>query len=194
MSIHILRLPDVGEGVAEAELVAWHVAAGDTVTSDTVVAEVLTDKATVEITSPRAGTIQRILVPDGTKVPVGTVIVVIGDGGAAPAPATTNGTAASKSPVFATAAVPSPSAVRIAALSAQSIRASTFADTVASAMLRPHIFRDATGASVGGDATGASVGGRHRRRRRDRAGAKRAANEPEKKAEAAHYFSARISP
>lgn len=53
----IVRLPDVGEGVAEAELVAWHVGVGDTVTSDTVVAEVLTDKATVEIYAPVAGTV-----------------------------------------------------------------------------------------------------------------------------------------
>ena len=49
------RLPDVGEGVAEAELVSWQVAVGDAVHPDSVLAEVLTDKATVEIYSPVAG-------------------------------------------------------------------------------------------------------------------------------------------
>src|SRR5205814_872830 len=82
------KLPDIGEGLTEGEVTKWLVKEGDVVAADQPMVEVLTDKATVEITSPRAGTIQKIMVPDGTKVPVGTVIVVIGDGaggGAAPA-------------------------------------------------------------------------------------------------------------
>ena len=52
MGEHVIKLPDVGEGVAEAELVEWHVKVGDLVREDTVLAAVMTDKATVEIPSP----------------------------------------------------------------------------------------------------------------------------------------------
>ena len=55
MGEHIIKLPDVGEGVAEAELVEWHVKVGDIVREDQVLAAVMTDKATVEIPSPVAG-------------------------------------------------------------------------------------------------------------------------------------------
>lgn len=77
MSIHIVRLPDVGEGIAEAELVAWHVAVGDTVTSDTVVAEVLTDKATVEIYAPVAGTVADLHGEAGDVLAVGSDLIAI---------------------------------------------------------------------------------------------------------------------
>lgn len=83
MSIHILRLPDVGEGIAEAELVAWHVAAGDTVTSDTVVAEVLTDKATVEIYAPVAGTVATLHGEPGDVLAIGSDFIAIETGDAA---------------------------------------------------------------------------------------------------------------
>jgi len=87
MSIHILRLPDVGEGVAEAELVAWHVAAGDTVTSDTVVAEVLTDKATVEIYAPVAGVVATLHGEPGDVLAIGSDFIAIETGdGTGPAP------------------------------------------------------------------------------------------------------------
>ncbi len=77
MSVHIVRLPDVGEGVAEAELVAWHVAVGDTVTSDTVVAEVLTDKSTVEIYAPVAGRIAELHGEAGDVLAVGSDFIAI---------------------------------------------------------------------------------------------------------------------
>src|SRR5690606_10263381 len=57
MGRYVFKLPDVGEGTAEAELVGWHVQVGDTVAEDQVVADVMTDKATVEITSPVAGVV-----------------------------------------------------------------------------------------------------------------------------------------
>jgi 2-oxoisovalerate dehydrogenase E2 component (dihydrolipoyl transacylase) len=63
VSKHIFKLPDIGEGTAEAELVAWHVAVGDVVEEDQPVADVMTDKATVEITAPVSG---KILVLHGT--------------------------------------------------------------------------------------------------------------------------------
>ena len=57
MGRYVFKLPDVGEGTAEAELVAWHVAVGDRVEEDQIVADVMTDKATVELTSPVAGVV-----------------------------------------------------------------------------------------------------------------------------------------
>ncbi len=71
------RLPDIGEGVAEAEIVKWLVREGDVVAEDQPLVEVLTDKATVEIPSPRAGTIARLGAAEGVVVPVGTVLVTI---------------------------------------------------------------------------------------------------------------------
>jgi 2-oxoisovalerate dehydrogenase E2 component (dihydrolipoyl transacylase) len=55
MGTYIIKTPDIGEGIAEVELVAWHVKEGDTVVADQVLADVMTDKATVEIPSPVAG-------------------------------------------------------------------------------------------------------------------------------------------
>src|SRR5689334_9085756 len=101
------KLPDIGEGLTEGEITKWLVKEGDAVGADQPMVEVLTDKATVEITSPRAGTIQKILVPDGTKVPVGTVIVVIGDGAAGKAPA---GGAPAAKPAAGHAPAPAPAA------------------------------------------------------------------------------------
>ncbi len=69
------RLPDVGEGVAEGELVSWLVDEGDTVVEDQPVAEVETDKALVEVPSPYNGTVAELLVAEGEIVPVGTVII-----------------------------------------------------------------------------------------------------------------------
>lgn len=57
MGTHVIKMPDIGEGIAEVELVEWHVQVGDSVNEDQVLAEVMTDKATVEIPSPVAGRI-----------------------------------------------------------------------------------------------------------------------------------------
>jgi len=80
------KLPDIGEGIAEGEIVKWHVAVGDQVAEHQTVVEVMTDKATVEIPSPQAGTIQSIDAAEGDVVPVGDVIFVLGTGGAPAAP------------------------------------------------------------------------------------------------------------
>ena len=77
------KLPDVGEGVAEGELVKWLVREGETVSEDQPLVEVMTDKATVEIPSPRSGTILKIMAQEGDMVPVGAVMVVIGEEGEA---------------------------------------------------------------------------------------------------------------
>ncbi|WP_338726871.1 dihydrolipoamide acetyltransferase family protein [Haladaptatus sp. DJG-WS-42] len=69
------KLPDVGEGLTEAEIVSWLVSEGDTVTEDMPVAEAETDKAVVEIPSPVNGTVREILADAGEMVPVGNVII-----------------------------------------------------------------------------------------------------------------------
>ena len=71
----VFKLPDVGEGTAEAELVAWHVAVGDTVSEDQLLAEVMTDKATVELTSPVAGTVAALHGEPGQQLAVGGLLV-----------------------------------------------------------------------------------------------------------------------
>jgi pyruvate dehydrogenase E2 component (dihydrolipoamide acetyltransferase) len=73
------KLPDLGEGLTEGEISRWLVAEGQEVAEDDPLVEILTDKTTVEIPSPTAGTVSRLLAQEGEVVPVGTVIVVIGD-------------------------------------------------------------------------------------------------------------------
>jgi pyruvate dehydrogenase E2 component (dihydrolipoamide acetyltransferase) len=72
------RMPDLGEGVAEGEIVRWLVAPGQEVAEDELLCEIQTDKATVEIPSPAAGVVSRILAEEGSVVPVGDLLVVIG--------------------------------------------------------------------------------------------------------------------
>jgi pyruvate dehydrogenase E2 component (dihydrolipoamide acetyltransferase) len=74
------RLPDIGEGVMEGEIVAWHVREGDPVGEDQVMVEVMTDKATVTIGAPKAGKIAELRAQVGTTVKVGDVLVVIQTG------------------------------------------------------------------------------------------------------------------
>jgi 2-oxoisovalerate dehydrogenase E2 component (dihydrolipoyl transacylase) len=86
MSQYGVKLPDVGEGVAEAELVAWLVAVGDRVTTASVLAEVLTDKATVEISSPVDGVVLELLGRPGDVLAVGGAFVTIELDGSDPNP------------------------------------------------------------------------------------------------------------
>ena len=76
------KLPDLGEGLTEGEVARWLVAEGDEIAEDQPLVEIQTDKTTVEIPSPAAGTVTRILVAEGEIAPVGAVLVVIGDGDA----------------------------------------------------------------------------------------------------------------
>lgn len=73
------KLPDLGEGLTEGEVARWLVAEGQEVAEDDPLVEIATDKTTVEIPSPAAGTVTRILVAEGEVVPVGTVLIVIGE-------------------------------------------------------------------------------------------------------------------
>jgi pyruvate/2-oxoglutarate dehydrogenase complex dihydrolipoamide acyltransferase (E2) component len=78
------KLPDLGEGLTEGEIARWLVSEGQEIAEDDPLVEIQTDKTTVEIPSPAAGVVSRILVAEGDVVPVGTVLVVIGEDGAAP--------------------------------------------------------------------------------------------------------------
>src|SRR5712691_4440090 len=75
------KLPDLGEGLTEGEVARWLVKEGQEVAEDDPLVEIQTDKTTVEIPSPAAGRVAQILVAEGAVVPVGTVLVVIGDDG-----------------------------------------------------------------------------------------------------------------
>src|SRR5687767_7521786 len=77
------KLPDLGEGLTEGEIGRWLVSVGQEVAEDDPLVEIQTDKTTVEIPSPAAGVVSQILAEEGAVVPVGTVIVVIGDDGSA---------------------------------------------------------------------------------------------------------------
>ena len=79
------RLPDLGEGLTEGEIARWLVREGQEIAEDDPLVEIQTDKTTVEVPSPAAGVVSKILVEEGAVVPVGTVLVVIGGDGAASA-------------------------------------------------------------------------------------------------------------
>ena len=90
MAERIIKLPDVGEGIAEAELVEWHVKVGDIVREDDLIAAVMTDKATVEIPSPVEGEVTWVGAEIGDTVAIGSALVklkVSGDGAATEASA-----------------------------------------------------------------------------------------------------------
>lgn len=77
MARFTFRLPDIGEGISEAEIVAWHVKLGDRVEEDQSVADMMTDKATVEMESPVSGTIVELAGEVGDQVPIGSALMVI---------------------------------------------------------------------------------------------------------------------
>ncbi|HEX9946537.1 MAG TPA: dihydrolipoamide acetyltransferase family protein [Allosphingosinicella sp.] len=83
------KLPDIGEGIAEAEIVAWHIKIGDSVKEDQQLADMMTDKATVEMESPVAGKVLELAGEVGDQIPIGSVLVVIetqGEGGGSGSP------------------------------------------------------------------------------------------------------------
>jgi pyruvate dehydrogenase E2 component (dihydrolipoamide acetyltransferase) len=100
------RLPDIGEGVVEGEIIKWLVNEGDTLREDQPMVEVMTDKATVEIPSPKAGRVAKLMVPAGQLCAVGQVMVVIETAGSAAAHAAPAAPAVSQvAPASAPAAV-----------------------------------------------------------------------------------------
>ncbi|MET3712121.1 2-oxoisovalerate dehydrogenase E2 component (dihydrolipoyl transacylase) [Sphingomonas trueperi] len=89
MARFTFRLPDIGEGIAEAEIVAWHVKIGDRVEEDQQVADMMTDKATVEMESPVSGVVVELAGEVGDQVPIGSALMVIEVEGEAEAEAET---------------------------------------------------------------------------------------------------------
>jgi 2-oxoisovalerate dehydrogenase E2 component (dihydrolipoyl transacylase) len=110
--VHVIKVPDVGEGVAEVELVAWHVQFGDQVAEDQVLADVMTDKASVEIPSPVAGRVVALGGEVGQTLAVGSELmrIEIGAAGAASPPPPRPVTAAPAPASIAAAAAPRPAA------------------------------------------------------------------------------------
>ena len=87
MARYEFKLPDIGEGIAEAEIVAWHVKIGDMVKEDQQLADMMTDKATVEMESPVAGRVVEVAGEVGDQIPIGSVLVVFETEADAPAAA-----------------------------------------------------------------------------------------------------------
>ncbi|MGP1614124.1 MAG: biotin/lipoyl-containing protein, partial [Pollutimonas bauzanensis] len=98
MGTHIIKMPDIGEGIAEVELVEWHVQPGDSVVEDQLLADVMTDKATVQVPSPVHGKVVSLGGAVGEVMAVGSELIrleVEGAGNAAAAPATARSAPAS---------------------------------------------------------------------------------------------------
>jgi 2-oxoisovalerate dehydrogenase E2 component (dihydrolipoyl transacylase) len=113
MGIHVIKMPDLGEGIAEVEVVEWRVKPGDAVVEDQVLADVMTDKATVEIPSPVHGTVQSLGCAIGEALSVGAALITLeveGEGNEASikAPPASRQQAASPAPAPKPAPAPEP--------------------------------------------------------------------------------------
>ena len=110
MARFTFRLPDIGEGISEAEIIAWHVQLGDRVEEDQSVADMMTDKATVEMESPVSGTVVELAGEVGDQVPIGSALMVIEtDAAEEPAsPATEEAVLEAENPGVEEAQSPSP--------------------------------------------------------------------------------------
>lgn len=131
MSVHIIKMPDLGEGIAEVELVAWHVQPGDQVTEDQPLADVMTEKATVEIPSPVVGKVLALGAEVGKVLAVGAELIRIEteDGAGAPVAAQEASDAAETAEGALSRAAPS----QAQALSASADAAGAPADAISAA-------------------------------------------------------------
>lgn len=85
MTDHVIKMPDIGEGIAEVEIVEWHVAVGESVTEDQILADVMTDKASVQIPSPIFGTVKTLGGQPGDILAVGSPLITLSEEGQAAA-------------------------------------------------------------------------------------------------------------
>jgi 2-oxoisovalerate dehydrogenase E2 component (dihydrolipoyl transacylase) len=142
MAEHVIKVPDIGEGIAEVELVAWHVKPGDQVTEDQALADVMTDKASVEIPCPVVGRVLALGGEVGQMMAVGSELIRIEVEGVqrvpkgaakaaastarvatpAPAPARATAPVPATTPVMPAAPVPSPQASRDRPIASPSVR------------------------------------------------------------------------
>ncbi|MAF62690.1 MULTISPECIES: dihydrolipoamide acetyltransferase family protein [Pseudomonadota] len=121
MATYTFNLPDIGEGIAEAEIVAWHVKVGDRIEEDGRIADMMTDKATVEMESPVSGVIRKVAGAEGDVIAIGSMLVEIETEGedapvveSAPAPEVIEAETPKAPPVEAAAPAPAPSAAPVA--------------------------------------------------------------------------------
>jgi 2-oxoisovalerate dehydrogenase E2 component (dihydrolipoyl transacylase) len=156
------KLPDVGEGLTEADIVAWHVKPGDQVEVNQIIVEIETAKAVVELPSPWDGTVARLLVEEGQTVDVGTPIIAVDVLGTGPAVATENNSAErSVVPAPGTAAPPPAEeakperqavlvgyGVKAAPTTRRARRVTPAAAAAESALVRPETAEVPTGAQV----------------------------------------------
>jgi 2-oxoisovalerate dehydrogenase E2 component (dihydrolipoyl transacylase) len=119
MGIHVIKMPDIGEGIAEVELVQWHVKVGDAVTEDMILADVMTDKATIEIPSPVHGTVAMLGGAAGQVMAVGADLIHIEVEGEGNLKSNAGAAAAAAKP----APAPVPAAVPAAAAAANHVAA-----------------------------------------------------------------------
>jgi len=123
MGIHIIRMPDIGEGIAEVELAEWYVKVGDVVREDQTLADVMTDKATVEIPSSAAGTVLALGGKVGEVLAVGAELIRIEVEGVGNQKAPTAGASARAAPPAAMPAPAAPTAAPVAAPAASPAKA-----------------------------------------------------------------------
>ncbi len=101
MGIHLIKMPDIGEGIAEVELVEWHVQPGDAVVEDQILADVMTDKATVQVPSPVNGTVESLGGKVGEVMAVGSELIRLQVDGAGNIAANAGGTGAARADAVA---------------------------------------------------------------------------------------------
>ena len=123
MGIHIIRMPDIGEGIAEVELAEWYVKVGDVVREDQTLADVMTDKATVEIPSSAAGTVLALGGKVGEVLAVGAELIRIQVEGVGNQKAPAAGASARAAPAAAMPAPAAPTAAPVAAPAASPAKA-----------------------------------------------------------------------
>lgn len=140
MGVHVIKMPDIGEGIAEVELVMWYVKVGDTITEDMILADVMTEKATIEIPSPVHGKVLKLGGVAGQVMAVHSDLIEIeveGAGNVKPGAAP-----AASAPVVVTPSVPAPATVAAAA-PAVPVPAAASTPVKASAPIRSGPARDA---------------------------------------------------
>ena len=162
MGSYVIRTPDIGEGIAEVEVVAWHVKVGDPVAEDQVVAELMTDKATVEVPSPTTGTVAALGAEVGASIAVGAELLrleVAGPGnvkGGAPVAAPADASTAESVDASTAARADGPAVPKGGAEAAEPSRPSSRADTGSSGDVPESMAEGARGPAQ--DEVGAGAG------------------------------------
>ena len=122
MAVKEIQLPELGEGVTEGEMIKWLVKVGDKVTADQAIAEIMTDKASVEVPTPVAGTVKEFKLKEGDVAKVGATMIILDLDGATAVPAPTAKAAPAAAPAPAAAKSPAPASP--AAMSAAPVKSS----------------------------------------------------------------------